>query len=175
MMTIINVFDTATGYFFSTIRTPGRTVFFKLMTMIGNPKTAVIIFILVSIFFLYKKQKKVLVAFIITLGIAESITYVAKMVFHRARPLHGLVIETDYSFPSGHATAAMALYGFLLFYLLRKKTIPTPIKILVLVLGVALILLIGISRLYLGVHYLSDVLAGYVVGAIGLLIGTTFV
>ncbi len=98
-----------------------------------------------------------------------------KEVIARARPEKEFAayMETSYSFPSGHATLVVALYGFLVWML--WDMIPAQWrKAAIAALG-CLIFLIGFSRLYLGVHYLSDVLGGYLVGGFSLWIGTKFV
>jgi len=104
-----------------------------------------------------------------TLGSAAAALLI-KDVVARARPDVALraVAETGYSFPSAHATLAVAFFGFLA-YLIGRKT--TASKTLLLLITVLICLLIGFSRLYLGVHYFSDVLGGYVLGAIFLTIG----
>ena len=96
---------------------------------------------------------------------------VLKYLIARPRPplyMHA-VVETSYSFPSSHSTAAMALYGFLAFSAVhivgRRWRIPFAL------LCTALILAIGFSRLYLGVHYLTDVLGGYLLGAVFVWLG----
>ena len=95
---------------------------------------------------------------------------VIKVFVERARP-DGLIpsaVETSFSFPSGHATAAMALYGFITYVL----CILFPArKSLIQIISFVLIGSIGFSRLYLGVHFPSDVLAGYLIGGLWLLVG----
>jgi undecaprenyl-diphosphatase len=78
-----------------------------------------------------------------------------------------LIHERNFSFPSGHSTAAFALYG-MLAYLLIDHMRSTAGKLVLLLVAVALVLGIGISRVYLGVHYPSDVAAGYLAGFIWL-------
>lgn len=81
--------------------------------------------------------------------------------FHRARPdLHRLAEASNYSLPSGHATMACALYGVLTFILWRHISTGLGRNILI-IISVFMVLAIGISRIYLGVHYPSDVIAGY--------------
>jgi membrane-associated phospholipid phosphatase len=165
--------DTIVEHFFLTLRTPTRTLFFNIVTMFADPKTILVFLLIIVAWLLYKKQKKLLYALVIGLTLSEGITYVSKIIFHRARPLHGLIVETDYSFPSGHATIAVVFYGFIAFFLLSyyKKSVSKVIIILLTTIG---ILLIGISRLYLGVHYLTDIIAGYAVGTLGLIVGLNF-
>ena len=88
-----------------------------------------------------------------------------KAIFERSRPVHdhGLVAETSWSFPSGHASGSMLIYG-LLCYLVVRHT-PSVWHIPVALVSLALIVFVGSSRVLLQVHYLSDVLAGYVSAA----------
>jgi membrane-associated phospholipid phosphatase len=88
-----------------------------------------------------------------------------KGIFERTRPLHdhGLVSETSWSFPSGHASGSMIVYG-LLAYIIVRNTRPAwhiPVALVCL----TLIVFVGSSRILLQVHYLSDVIAGYAVGS----------
>ena len=83
-----------------------------------------------------------------------------------------MYIEDTFSFPSGHATIAVGFYGFLVYILFRQIK-NWKYKINALFFSITLILAIGLSRLYLGVHFLSDVWGGYLLGALWLLIGIT--
>ena len=96
------------------------------------------------------------------LGI-EPLNAVLKLVFHRQRPELAYVHLDTYSFPSGHATGATAIYGVVIYLLVRDRLRST--RIMAGVGFVALIALVGFSRLYLEAHYLSDVLAGCSLGA----------
>jgi undecaprenyl-diphosphatase len=105
------------------------------------------------------------------IGLATCITgsalavYLLKEFMGRARPdvYYRAIIESGYSFPSGHATLSAAFYGFLIY--LAWRMVPShKRRIVVTALLGALIALISFSRLYLGVHYLSDVVAGFIVG-----------
>ena len=78
--------------------------------------------------------------------------------------------ETWWSFPSGHATLAMTLYGFLALLICRSGA-SKPLRLIGIACTTAIILVIGFSRLYLGVHYPSDVIAGYTVGAFAIWLG----
>lgn len=93
-----------------------------------------------------------------------------KLAFHRPRPIEAVILEHSYSFPSGHATIAIAVYGFL-GYLLIRSTQNWKLRVNLFFTTVLLIMLIGLSRIVLGVHYLSDVWSGYLVGALWLIIG----
>jgi len=100
-------------------------------------------------------------------------TSAGKFIFHRARPDIAVYPESSFSFPSGHATIAIAFYGFLA-YMLIKNARQWKRKINIFFASFILIILIGFSRLYLGVHYVSDVWGGYLAGAIWLIIAIGF-
>lgn len=92
------------------------------------------------------------------------INLIIKFIINRERPLTSLInVPWDPSFPSGHTACSIVFYGVLI-YLLSNSDIKGFKKILFTIFLVIIIILIGISRLYLGVHYLSDVCAGYLVG-----------
>jgi len=119
-------------------------------------------------FYIHKHTARILPLFMAVGGSAAT-TYAIKHLFYRARPIvEALYLETGSSFPSGHATAAMALYGFLVYTVWKFDK--HYLKKLFIVLLSVLIISIGASRLYLGVHYLSDVLLGYAIGFVWILI-----
>ena len=109
---------------------------------------------------------------IINLIIAFLFNDLLKHIFVRSRPdsINWLVNESGYSFPSGHSMVSMAYYGYLIYLLYLSKN---KYKWLLITMLSIIILLIGISRIYLGVHYLSDVLAGFLMAIIYLTIFIT--
>lgn len=119
--------------------------------------------------FYNKKHFSYIQTLLISLGGALLTTYIIKNIFDRTRPIkEALYTESTGSFPSGHATIAIALYGFLLYIIWKHEKHHLKNKMIIFLSF--LILLIGLSRLYLGVHYLSDIIVGYGVGLIWLLI-----
>ena len=103
------------------------------------------------------------------------LNFLLKLLFMRDRPYELMIIdEVGYSFPSGHAMAALGFYGFII-YLLWHFNLAKSAKIIFSVLLGVLIILIGVSRIYLGVHYASDVLAGYMVSLAYLILYITCV
>lgn len=124
--------------------------------------------ILSAVLFFLRKHFSSIAPLFISVGGSAITMFVLKYLFERERPLGGVYAELSPSFPSGHATMAIALYGFILYmaWIHDKHHLKNPFLIFLTIL----ILLIGLSRLYLGVHYLSDVLAGYAVGLIWLFI-----
>ena len=100
---------------------------------------------------------------------------ILKLIFMRDRPYELMIInESGYSFPSGHAMAALGFYGFIIYLIWHFNLSKNTKIIFSLLLGI-LIVLIGLSRIYLGVHYASDVLAGYMISLAYLIIYITFV
>jgi undecaprenyl-diphosphatase len=125
----------------------------------------------VAVYCAIKRQWNHLVMWLVAWLGAELLTQLLKLSFHRPRPVvaHPLITAAEFSFPSGHASVSLVVYGMLAFFILLGLR-STLLKALVIVVTVLLVLLIGISRLYLGVHYFSDVAAGYVMGVIWLTI-----
>ncbi|WP_019122140.1 phosphatase PAP2 family protein [Brevibacillus massiliensis] len=139
------------------------------LSFIGSTKAAAVISVVViAVLFFVLRHRSELVLFIAAVGGAALVNDFLKHLFQRERPtLHRLVEETGYSFPSGHSMGAFALYGILVFLL--WKHIPSRIgRVLLLLFGAAMILGIGWSRIYLGVHYPSDVIGAYLASAVWL-------
>ncbi|MCX6050405.1 MAG: phosphatase PAP2 family protein, partial [Chloroflexi bacterium] len=117
-----------------------------------------------AFWFYWRRQPHQAILLVTTFGSAVWINALLKLVFARSRPLlfPPLVLETDYSFPSGHAVAAISLYGLLAVLLWRQRHYGWALLAGVWVLAVA------VSRVYLGVHYPSDVLASLTIGGLWL-------
>jgi len=144
------------------LENPALTSLMKFFTFIGS-SMVVIILSLILMFFLYKvlHHRLELILFIAAIGGAAVLNEILKHLFHRERPhLHRLIDVTGYSFPSGHAMSAFAVYGILAFLLWRHISSRLGRSVLI-VFSIVMILAIGISRIYLGVHYPSDIIGGY--------------
>lgn len=159
--------------FFAANRAEWLTLFFRAATFLGEFSVIAFLSILSVYHFYSKKHSEKIKSFVISIAGSAITVFFIKHIFFRARPvLEAIYPETGSSFPSGHATMAMAFYGFLFYTILKAKW--HPLKKIFLVASPLLIILIGLSRLYLGVHYLSDVLAGYAIGFIWILISFAF-
>ena len=109
------------------------------------------------------KNKKIGVSIFSNLVIVTILNQLLKGILQRPRPTEYRIIEeTGYSFPSGHSMISMAFYGYLI-YLIYKYVKNKYIKWISIVVLSLLICTIGISRIYLGVHYTSDVLGGFLI------------
>lgn len=147
---------------------------FLWITSLGRwPAVVSVVLVFSLILWIYKKRSYITAVWLSLIG-STLINSLSKLIFHRPRPLYPVYLENSFSFPSGHATVAIALYGFIIYYLLRntKKLINRTISLF---FGLILITAIGFSRLYLGVHYLSDVWAGCLSGALWLILGISWV
>jgi undecaprenyl-diphosphatase len=134
----------------------------KFFTLIGAGVPIVIITIMIIVvLYTVLRYRWELIFFIGVVAGSALLNVVLKLVFHRARPtLHRIVEANGYSFPSGHSMAAFTLYG-VLCYLLWKHARFALTRTLLIVSGSIIIAAIGVSRIYLGVHYPSDVIGGY--------------
>ncbi len=141
---------------------PFITSIMKFFTEIGSTKIVVILCLLI-IFFLYKvlHHRMELLLFIGVVIGSPILNKVLKEIFRRARPdLHRLIEIGGYSFPSGHAMNAFTVYGIITFLLWRHIFIRSG-RTLLLLGSSFFIIMIGVSRIYLGVHYPSDIIGGY--------------
>ncbi|PIV02181.1 MAG: phosphatidic acid phosphatase, partial [Syntrophobacterales bacterium CG03_land_8_20_14_0_80_58_14] len=116
-----------------------------------------------ALYLLYKRHWWELFTIFWVIGGGETALFLLKHLFHRPRPTQQLVAAFGYSFPSGHAFSAVAVYGFLI-YITWKLINNGALKLTIFTASILLILLIGISRIYLNVHWLTDVLGGYATG-----------
>jgi undecaprenyl-diphosphatase len=131
-----------------------------IVTSIGNTSILIILSLMLLSFLAYKKRWRQIALFAASMIGALVIELLAKLLVHRARPDDGLVIATGFSYPSGHAT--MALIFFLLAIYVLKDDIRNKFwKDAFITVCIVLPLLIGFSRIYLNVHWLSDVLGGF--------------
>lgn len=132
----------------------------KFVTNFGG---AIFLIVLTVLLVTIIKNKKIGLSIFANLTIVTILNQLLKRVLQRPRPTEYRIIEeTGYSFPSGHSMVSMALYGYLI-YLIYKYVENKYVKWISISLLSVLICLIGISRIYLGVHYTSDVLGGFLI------------
>ncbi len=130
---------------------------------ITNLGGAIFLVVLTILLFILIKNKKIGLSIFSNFVIITILNQLLKRILQRPRPTEYRIIEeTGYSFPSGHSMVSMAFYGYLI-YLIYKYVKNKYIKWTFIVLLSALICSIGISRIYLGVHYTSDVLGGFLI------------
>lgn len=145
------------------------TIVAKTITNVANP---VILLLVAGVLFLVVEKKKNKFSIVCNLGIAAILNIILKSIIQRPRPIgHRLIDESGYSFPSGHSMVSMAFYGYLV-YLIVKNVKNKYLRAISSCILLLLILFIGLSRIYLGVHYTSDVIGGFIVAILYLLLYT---
>ncbi|GAA3404959.1 phosphatase PAP2 family protein [Paenibacillus hodogayensis] len=167
-------FDDAVGGWIRGLRSDGLTVFFKALSpLVSTTVFAVLLVVFAALFvFAFKKRLEPLLL-IVNLAGAFGLYRVLKGVFERPRPpaSDALIHAAGFSFPSGNALMSASFYGLVAYLLYRhwQKRKPAAAWTAVLI-GAVLILLIGVSRVYLGVHYPTDIAAGFALGIAWMLV-----
>ncbi|KRG13822.1 phosphatase PAP2 family protein [Lederbergia galactosidilytica] len=158
-------FDLKILLFFEDIRTPFFDQFFTIITEIGSIRVLFPLCIGVSLYLVYKRCFLELVCLWTLFWGSRWLNFLLKEWVQRDRPsLHPLVEIKDYSFPSGHSMNSIAVLGFLFYLFMTTFKPKSNWKLFwILVTGITIFLIV-ISRLYLGVHYPTDVLAGLSLG-----------
>ena len=154
---------------------PTLTLVMKFFTFIGSFSSVFVISLLAALFLYYVlKHRMELILFGSVIIGTPIINQILKHFFHRARPdLHRLIEVGGYSFPSGHAMNAFAVYGIIAFLLWRH--IPSRLgRAILILISSGFIFMIGTSRIYLGVHYPSDIIGGYFASAFWLSVAIWF-
>jgi undecaprenyl-diphosphatase len=168
---LVNLDETVTKWAFS-YRSDRMTSVVTFITDLGDATAYIILVPLIGVLLYFKGHRwRLTIQGIIVLLSASLLNLWIKDMISRPRPLEDLrlVDAHNFSFPSGHSMSAIAFYGFLV-YLTFKYVDNLFLKIFLIILEIALILGIGLSRVYLGVHYPSDVLAGFAAGLFWLMV-----
>ncbi|MEJ1221369.1 phosphatase PAP2 family protein [Sediminicola sp. 1XM1-17] len=160
-------YDHQITQFIISYRNPVLTQYFKIVTEVGDVHGYLIVLGISVILsaFIFKKWKYIAQISLVLL-LATLSNVMLKRFIDRARPgIEHLVVVKTLSYPSGHAMSAMAFYGFLIYLVYRIK-MNKFLKTALYLFLVLLILSIGISRIYLGVHFPSDIAGGFIAGLI---------
>ncbi|HEY0828729.1 MAG TPA: phosphatase PAP2 family protein [Bacilli bacterium] len=159
-------FDSVTEEFIRGLASEGLTTAANMITRLGSGKVEGLIWLIIICFLIFLKKRYLDAIFVtISCGGGWRLNYMLKWTFKRERPLYENIAQVDgFSFPSGHAMVGTAFYGmvgFLIWDHLRRQGKPAwPIAVITTIF----LLVLGLTRIYLGVHYTSDVLAGYIAG-----------
>ncbi len=153
------IFDMTIYNLISNLSFPLVDGFWLVMTTFASP---IFLLSVLAVFLVVVRDKKYgILLFFNTINIF-LLNQILKLIFSRPRPFDLMLIdESGYSFPSGHTMIALAFYGFLI-YIIWQLNLNKKIKKIITTVLIILIPLIGLSRIYLGVHYPSDVLGGFI-------------
>tara|TARA_R110002051_G_scaffold36059_2_gene78679 strand:- start:1981 stop:2709 length:729 start_codon:yes stop_codon:yes gene_type:complete len=163
----LSAYDQKITQYIISFRNPALTEYFKFVTEVGDVHGYLIVLgISILLTVLIFKRWKYIAQISLVLILATLSNIILKRFIDRARPgIEHLVVVKTLSYPSGHAMSAMAFYGFMI-YLVHRYKMNTYLKMALYIFLVLLILSIGISRIYLGVHFPSDVAGGFIAGLI---------
>lgn len=148
------------------------TNIYKVITFLGSTLFIILLCIFFFLLFIFLKKKNIGIIISSVLIISTIFNNLLKIIFCRVRPdVIKLVHESSYSFPSGHTMASVSMYGILI-YILLKSNINKKLKVCLITFLSILPILVGLSRVYLGAHFISDIIGGFLVSIILLLIET---
>ncbi len=160
-----NIINAQSRMFFEAMHASWLTQAMIFFTDIGSPGSIFLYcLVLVMLMWLHRKYTH-LIQFIITVISAAFVAVLTKEITKIPRPHGGLVSEIGYSFASAHAMIATVFF-VLIIHSYRNHFKTTLTKSLFVGANIVLVLLVGLSRVYLGVHYMTDVLAGFFIGLI---------
>lgn len=169
----IQTFDSNIYNIINSLKSDFMDSFFRIITRFGDEEILILIALACLIFI---KNRRIGLSIVINLASVGLINYILKEIIQRPRPPieFRMVQEASYSFPSGHAMASLAFYGLIIYYL-SSYIKNNKIRNISFVGLSVLIFLIGISRIYLGVHYASDILAGFLISIVYLALYITVI
>lgn len=144
--------------------TEGRGVrFLRVVTHLGDGLTITVLSLALGAVLLYRRQRWRVVALVLATGVGSALMWGLKWIFGRDRPAEQLAGSLGHSFPSGHAFGAVVFYGFLIYLVWR--TVRSDAARLALTFALVLVIVtVGLSRIVLRVHWVSDVAGGFTVG-----------
>lgn len=163
---IQNIDNQVMNYFNNNIRNENFLSSIKFITHFGDK---IVFGIIIICTFILLKDKKYSIYMVINLLFVLFVNLITKYSFQRDRPPLKLIPESGYSFPSGHTMCATSFYA-LLFYLMYKNTNNKLLKVIYICTFIIIVFIIGFTRIYLNVHYLSDVIGGIILGLLCVLI-----
>jgi undecaprenyl-diphosphatase len=141
------------------------TIWMKIFTELGSEFLVILMIVIFAAVLAFIGYRRELIFYLGVIGASALLNLLLKAIFQRARPdINRIVEASGFSFPSGHSMSAFTLYGITIYFLwkhLRHRWM----RMAVILIGTVLIVMIGISRIYLGVHYPSDVIGGYLISA----------
>jgi membrane-associated phospholipid phosphatase len=157
----------------ASMRSDPATLFFLTFTHIGGPASLAVIVLGIAAFLFVRKHRGLALYVAVTGSMAGLINLLLKEMFARARPdlAEALRKASGYSFPSGHAMGSMVVLGSLAYVVARLRG-RWRLRAATIAALLSSIVAVGLSRVYLGVHWISDIAAGYAAGMVWLVVAT---
>lgn len=143
-----------------------------IITNIGSTVGVSAVLIFLAVIFWRKKSFSDFKYVMVNVGLGVTLMKVLKHIIKRVRPTWKWIVQGGFSYPSGHTISAVVLYGTLI--LLVSKKVKGKYKTPIIIFLSLMIFLISVSRIYFGVHYLTDVVASLILGSIILIISNSF-
>ncbi|MEK7452864.1 MAG: phosphatase PAP2 family protein [Patescibacteria group bacterium] len=168
-MSAIEQFDNAVQDAIFSLREENLNSIMIFITYFGDKEIIFPLSFFIILYFFLKKKYEFLIALLTSISIISVIVYSIKLFFYKPRPslADALILESGFSFPSGHVAVAIVFYGILSYFVFisAKRNFE---KISSILLFVIMVFLITFSRVYLGVHFLSDVMASMIFSTVWL-------
>jgi undecaprenyl-diphosphatase len=164
-------FDDATRAAVHTFASPPLTLFMRAVSFLGSSQFLTVASILAIVLFAWRKWGREAKLFALTMIGASTLNITLKLAFKRPRPVpfFNLTAPESYSFPSGHSLASFCFFAGLAAILSGRIKQKRP-RTIMWTIAIVMFLLIGLSRIYLGVHYTTDVIAGFAAASIWILV-----
>lgn len=164
----INIVDSTISQMVRSVASPLTTTLAVAVTSIGNPYSMLGLTVVATLTLLFIRQTNAALFLLVNMAVFSSLNHIIKEWVARPRPsAHHLVVANGFSFPSGHSSGALLFFGSLSIiatYLIKKRYW----RYLLISVCLIFTLLIGVSRIYVQVHYPTDVFAGFMLALIGL-------
>ena len=164
-------FDDATRAAVHTLASPSLTLLMRGISFLGSSQFLTVATILAIVWFAWRKWGREAKLFALTMIGASTLNITLKLAFKRPRPVpfFDLTPPESYSFPSGHSLASFCFFAGLAAILSGRIRHRRP-RTIIWTIAIVMFLLIGLSRIYLGVHYTTDVIAGFAAASIWILV-----
>jgi len=156
--------NSAAFQFFESIQSPALTSLSKFVAIVTEPLLLLVLSILISGFFYFNNKKSQAIFLFSVAAMTALINESLKQIFRVSRPLSTLVEETGFSFPSGHTTFAVVFFTLMTCILTRGSSLKT--RVFAYIVSSVIVLIIAFTRIYLQVHWLTDVIGGLVLGSL---------
>ena len=173
-----NLIESFDNYFYNLVTFKVNDYFtnvYKVITFLGSTEFIVSLCAIFLVLFIILKKKNIGITISVVLIISTLVNNLLKIILMRERPeVLAFVAEHSYSFPSGHTMASVSMYGILLYFVLKSQ-MNNKLRIGLSSILTILPILVALSRVYLGAHFMSDVIGAFIVSIILLLIETYYI